>query len=100
MSREARIERDAVRRAVAVGFFVRKVQWPGHSGAPDRLFSRDDRPGVFIEFKAPGEPVPPHQLREHEKMRRAGLEVHVCDSVEDVMGILGIGHNGGGPRRA
>jgi hypothetical protein len=91
MSVEYRIEREAVRRAEAAGFYVRKVTWQGRVGAPDRLFSRADRPGVFIEFKAPDETAEPHQAREHEKMRAAGLEVHVCDSVADALHILGIG---------
>jgi len=52
---------------------------------------------VWIEFKAPGETPRRSQILEHERMRMAGMEVHVCDNVEDALGILWLlpGHNGG-----
>ena len=37
---------------------------------------------VFIEFKAPGEKPTALQWRMIERLRGAGCEVHVCDSVE------------------
>lgn len=96
---ESAIEMPVVRRAEKAGFFVRKVQWPGRRHAPDRLFAHAERGLVFIEFKRPGETPRRGQTREHQKMRAAGIEVHVCDSVQDALQILGLtpGHNGGPP---
>ncbi len=88
--REIGIEMGTVIRAERAGFFTRKVQWPGRRHAPDRVFAREDRGTVWIEFKKPGEKARPGQEREHEKMRAAGMEVHVCDSVEGAVRVLGI----------
>lgn len=87
---EKSVEMPVVKRAEAAGFFVRKVEWPGRKGAPDRVFAREDRGVVWIEFKAPGEKPRLSQIREHERMRAAGMEVHVCDNVRDALDILGI----------
>lgn len=97
--REAGIENGAVIRAERAGYFTRKVRWPGRKHAPDRVFAREDRGTVWIEFKAPGEEARPGQLREHKRMRAAGMEVHVCDNLEDALRILWIlpGSNQGPP---
>lgn len=93
---EAEIEDRVVYLAELEGFFVRKVAWPGRRNAPDRVFSHDRRGTVWIEFKRPGEEPRKGQTREHERMRKAGMEVHVCDSVAGACRILGLrGHNGG-----
>lgn len=87
---EKAVELPVVKRAEAAGFFVRKVEWPGRKGAPDRVFSREDRGTVWIEFKAPGETPRGSQIIEHERMRAAGMEVHVCDDIAAALEILGI----------
>lgn len=43
---------------------------------------------VWPELKAPGEKPEPHQLREHERMRRMGQRVEVIDSIEGVEELL------------
>jgi len=88
--REVSVEMPTVKRAEAAGYFCRKVAWVGRKHAPDRVFSRDDRGTVWIEFKRPGEDARPGQAREHKRMREAGMEVHVCDNVEDALRILWI----------
>lgn len=85
---ESGIENPVVKRAERAGYFVRKVQWVGRIGAPDRLFAREDRGQVYIEFKAPGEEPRRSQVEEHRDMRAAGIEVHVCDSVNEALHIL------------
>lgn len=129
------IERDVeaylVARAKALGGEVRKVQWVGRRGAPDRLvmlpssaspwaFSlaaplertaipeRDiegdlvacakalggevqwvgRRATIWVEVKAPGEKVKPHQAREHARMRCLGQRVEVVDSFDQVDEVL------------
>jgi len=39
---------------------------------------------LLIELKAPGKPPEPHQVREHQRLRAAGLDVRVIDSLEGV----------------
>lgn len=85
------IERDVVNPAIGAGFFVRKLQWIGRASAPDRVFSHKLRGVVFIEFKKLGKDATWAQSLEHDRMRAAGMEVHVCDTVIGALNILGIG---------
>lgn len=88
-----------VTKAEKAGYYVRKVRWEGRRHAPDRLFARKDRGQVYIEFKKPGEKARRGQEIEHRKMRKAGIEVHVCDNITEALKILWLlpGHNGGPP---
>lgn len=43
---------------------------------------------VWPELKAPGVKPEPHQLREHERMRKMGQRVVVIDSIEGVEELL------------
>lgn len=113
MTRESTIEQYLVERVKALGGEVRKVKWIGRNGAPDRIvmlpaqtFKKWDgetlrpgqvcyaddstRPGrtIWVELKAPGEKCRPHQIREHERMRRMGQRVEVVDSFEGVDEVL------------
>jgi len=104
---ERDIEKHLVKRVKALGGEVRKVQWIGRRGAPDRLVMLPFRarekcvPGyndftverraaatVWVELKAPGVKPAAHQLREHERMRKMGQRVVVIDSVEGVEELL------------
>lgn len=101
--RESDIEDYLVRRVKAMGGEVRKLQWVGRRGAPDRLVLLPDPgpgKGVFnnswwVELKAPGLaatfPADAHerqQHREHERMRAKGQRVVVIDSLAGVDGLL------------
>ena len=96
--RERDIEAYLVRQVKATGGIVRKVSWPGHRGAPDRLVvlprcRRGENsmwPGatVFVELKAPGEGLEPHQEDEHDLLRAAGVSVTVIDSFEGVDALV------------
>ncbi len=93
MTRESEIEKYLVRRAKELGGEVRKVQWIGRRGAPDRLVMLPYERVVFntaiwIELKAPGEKTKPHQAREHKRMRAMGQRVEVVDSFERVEEVL------------
>lgn len=86
--REAPIELTCVAIAQREGWFVRKVQWTGRVGAPDRLFARKKR-SVWIEFKSPDAPdYRPTQAREIMEMRAAGMEVYFCDGMTEFADIL------------
>jgi len=98
--RESTIEKYLVKRVKALGGEVRKVQWIGRRGAPDRLVMLPTvaapKPGmlirqtIWVELKAPGKEAEPHQLREHKRMRKTGQYVVVIDSLLGVDLLLGI----------
>lgn len=95
--RERDIERYLVAQVKAAGGEVRKVQWIGRRGAPDRLvmlpsvfcFREGIHTAVWIELKAPGVKPEAYQLREHKRMRAMGQRVEVVDSFEGVDQIIG-----------
>lgn len=90
--REAEIEAHLVKRVKELGGEVRKVQWIGRSGAPDRLVmlpaQREYESTFWVELKAPGQKAKPHQQREHDRMRAMGQRVVVIDSIEGVEELL------------
>lgn len=101
--RESVIEKHLVKRVKELGGEVRKVQWIGRRGAPDRLVmlpprtapyivgvvnATHPRPSTWIELKATGVKPEAHQLREHKRMVAMGQRVVVIDSVEGVDKLL------------
>jgi hypothetical protein len=88
MTRESDIEKYLVKRVKDVGGQIRKAQWVGHVGAPDRRVMLPNRMPIWIELKAPGKKPEPHQVREHNRMRRLGELVEVIDSYEAVDNLL------------
>lgn len=99
--RERDIERYLIERVEARGGEVRKVQWIGRRGAPDRLILLPNAPAswgygrlsshgasAWVEVKAPGERPEPHQEREHMRLRNYGQHVVVVDSFERVDEVL------------
>lgn len=102
--RESVIEAHLVKRVKELGGEVRKVQWPGRRGAPDRLvmlpllvfdwgdlgskpYPREPQT-IWVELKAPGKTPEPHQEREHQRLRAMGQRVEVIDSIEAVEELL------------
>ena len=86
--RERDIEQYLVKRVRELGGEIRKAEWIGRVGAPDRRVMLPDRLPVWIELKAPGVKPEMHQLREHNRMRRLGERVEVIDSFEAVDQLL------------
>jgi len=84
---ESYVERKVCEFAESLGWLVRKLSWIGRRGAPDRLFIRGGRI-VLIEFKRPGGVLELHQEREIARLRAAGAEVHVIDTVAAGMAVL------------
>ena len=68
---------------------TRKVKWIGRRGAPDRLvwIPKWRRPELW-ELKAPGEPLKPHQAREHQRLKRMGITCRKIDSYDQARGLL------------
>ena len=88
MTKESDIEKYLVKRVKDVGGQIRKTQWVGHVGAPDRRVMLPNRMPIWIELKAPGKKPEPHQVREHNRMRRLGELVEVIDSYEAVDNLI------------
>ena len=93
--RERDIEAHLVKRVRELGGEVRKVQWIGRVGAPDRLVMlpwnqlfKPHKSTVWVELKAPGEKARPSQMREHERMRAMGQWVLVIDSIDGIEALL------------
>jgi hypothetical protein len=92
--RESTIEEHLVKRVKELGGEVRKVQWIGITGAPDRVIMLPHRMRnrmgntIWVELKAPGKKPRVRQEREHQAMRSMGQYVVVIDSIEGVEELL------------
>ena len=86
--RESEIEKYLVKRVKELGGQIRKVQWIGRNGAPDRRVMLPNKFPVWVELKATGKKAEPHQVREHTRMRGLGELVEVIDSIEAVDELL------------
>lgn len=86
--RENEIEEYLVHCAKRAGGEVRKLKWIGRRGAPDRVVMLPLGETIWVELKAPGKAAKPHQLREHDRMRRMGQVVEVIDSMLAVDTLL------------
>jgi hypothetical protein len=116
--RESAIEACLVKRVKHLGGEIRKVQWIGRKNAPDRLVCLPSRihewdgrlvagaichagaytdaaRSFFIELKRddlpsqfPRDAHERAQHREHERMRKFGMVVHVVQSLADLDEVL------------
>jgi hypothetical protein len=96
--KEATVERYLVKRVKALGGEIRKVVFPGHTGAPDRVVffntgcgygATCGPPVLWIELKSPVGVLKLRQLREHRRLRDLGQRVTVIKSKEEVDCLLG-----------
>lgn len=93
---ESKVEDTACRWAKEQGWKHRKYKTPNYRSSPDRIFMKEGRV-VFIEFKRPktdehqAGKLSPGQEKEIKSLREAGMEVHVCFSVQDVKEALTYG---------
>lgn len=81
--REGAIENYLKQRCEKQGWLCYKFMPCGYNGVPDRIVIGNGRT-IFVELKAPGETPRKNQLAIHKKMRKAGAEVHVIDTKEQV----------------
>lgn len=81
--RELYIEAQVTKIAQARGWRVRKMEFVGRRGCPDRWFFKG--PGLvrIIEFKDPNGALSAAQKKEIGWLRANGFDVHVVSSVED-----------------
>lgn len=82
---EETVEQYLRKRVNATDGEIRKVTWPGHRGAPDRLVGwPGNGRNALVELKRPKGRAEAHQLREHAKLKAIGLAVVILDSREAV----------------
>lgn len=75
------VEKPVCEFARGNGWLVRKVACIGRRGFPDRFFVKDGRV-VLVEFKRPKKTAGVQQAREHNRLRKHGIEVYVIDDPE------------------
>lgn len=85
--REQVIEDAIVAHAEATGWFSRKMTYAGRKGCRDRDFYGHGQV-IMMELKRPGGVLSPHQVRENDRMRAAGLMIYVIDSIEAGIALL------------
>lgn len=91
--RESDIEKYLVKRLKQSGAEVRKLKWIGRRGAPDRVVLYNGLT-VWVEVKAPGEKLEPHQEREHARMSAAGQILFTIDSLDGAEEVIDYLANG------
>lgn len=84
---ERQIEKPVTTWASDDGWEVRKCQWVGHDGAPDRLFMGHGRM-VYIEFKKPKGHRKQIQIDEGQRIIDNGGEFYFCESLSHACIIL------------
>lgn len=87
VKKESAIERHLVREVVKFGGVARKVAFPGHAGAPDRLVMF---PHVlaWIELKTAAGKVTPIQMREQELLGKMRQRVYVLRTEHEVSATI------------
>lgn len=80
---ERAVEQHFVDCAARVGGVQRKIRYIARRGATDRLLILRGRV-FFVELKRPKGEAEDHQIREHARLRAAGADVRVLDTIEAV----------------
>ncbi|QEG06984.1 endonuclease [Escherichia phage Snoke] len=89
MTPEGKIQKYAKEQFEALGGLVRKIVYEGRNGAPDLLVILPGSVIWFVEVKKDENTKPdPHQLREHERMRKRGANVFVVGSFKQVDDLI------------
>lgn len=81
---ERTIEAHLVKTVKLAGGEVRKVQWIGRRGAPDRVVMMPGGKLYWVELKRPGGLAEEHQAREHARMEKLGQHVLILDTIEKI----------------
>ena len=90
--RESKIEKYLHDRVEALGGEYRRIGYLGRVNCPDDLIMLYlPKPRhMMVECKRPGEEPTTAQYREHDRLRRAGMEVHYVSTTQEIDAILSI----------
>lgn len=84
---ENTVEKKLVNGVKKLGGLVRKAQWIGRRGAPDRLILYCGKV-FFVELKSPTGKLSPHQLKEQELFLAQGIPIYTLKNTEEVKEFL------------
>lgn len=87
MPTEASLERAVVRICRGRGVLCWKAETMA-VGAPDRILIAPGGKVRFVELKAPGGRLSPHQQKVHEMLRGLGVDVAVIRDIEALKALL------------
>lgn len=85
--RESDVRAYLHRRVKALGGEHRAARWLGRDHCPDDFIMLPDR-HLWVEAKRPTKEARAGQAREHIRMRAAGCEVYVLDTIEQIDKVL------------
>lgn len=86
--KESYIEELFVQVCEAQGWIVRKQEWPGHRGAPDRVVYADEGIQAQAETKRKGKDLEVHQELEHRRLQAKGHIVMRVRTVADITAFV------------
>ena len=81
---EKDVEKCVRTMAAEDGGIAMKFTSPQRRSAPDEIVILPGNRIFFVECKSEGEDATPAQKREHERLRRRGAFVYVCDTQRSV----------------
>jgi len=85
--REVVIEEEGTSLAEARGWVVLKLAGGGKNGKPDRVYLRSGV-AMFIEYKAPKQPLKPLQEYWRKVLVGLGFDHHTVDSIEQIREVM------------
>lgn len=86
--KEKDLEKYLVKRVRALGGECRKVVFPGHRGAPDRLILFPNGRALWVELKTISGIVSAVQMREHNLLSQLRQSVRVLRTVESIDDVI------------
>ena len=88
-TKEGVVQKYAKDRFEVMGGLVRKLSYENRVGSPDLLVILPGGIVWFVEVKKDENTKPdPHQIREHERMRKRGANVFVVGSFKQVDDLI------------
>ena len=85
--RESQVRKYLHDRIKELGGEYRAAKWFGRDHCPDDFVMLPGR-HLWVEGKRPGKDAEAGQAREHTRMRAAGCEVYVLDTIEKIDAVL------------
>ncbi len=82
--RESQLERETREAVERVGGKMPKWVSPGNRGVPDRIAILPGGRTVYVEMKAPGEPLEPLQRKWRKTLIELGHDHYKIDSEADI----------------
>jgi len=81
--REREIDKYFTTELKKIGAVVRKLQWVGQNGAPDKLFALYGKVHL-VELKQEKGRISWGQALEHRRFKKVGVNISVLSSIEEV----------------